>query len=218
MPSGQGVADPSPLTPSAGQTLTLEQMDNGLHALSPTDHTLLLPALATAFHFTSCCPSSLFLHLQCLALDGLNCPIHSGLQLYSTFYVFRLFPPATLLPTACKYITPSLILPSLFFISSLYPSSLMCFFSAVCLSAALLHWCFWMTIRIWQTERTMLENVTAYTVHQFIWLHKTLVISHYSISNDSFQVLCSCFVSVKCVMLKWKMWFQSSVFVQNSKG
>lgn len=39
--SGQRVTDPSPLTPSAGQTLTLGQMDNGLYALSPPDHTLL---------------------------------------------------------------------------------------------------------------------------------------------------------------------------------
>lgn len=58
-PSGQGVADPSPLTLSAGQTLTLGQMDNGLYALSPPNHTLLLLALAVAFAFTPCYPSSL---------------------------------------------------------------------------------------------------------------------------------------------------------------
>ena len=51
--TGHRITDPSPLTPSAGQTLTLGQMDNGLHALSPPDHTLLLPALMMVVPFTS---------------------------------------------------------------------------------------------------------------------------------------------------------------------
>lgn len=76
-PRAEGSPTFHPLTPSAGQTLTLEQMDNGLYALSPPDHTLLLPALATAFPFTSRCPSSLFLHLPCPALDCLNSQTHS---------------------------------------------------------------------------------------------------------------------------------------------
>lgn len=59
-------------------------MDNGLHALSAPDHTLLSPALATAFPFTSCCPLFLFLHLPCPPLDCLNSQKH----LCYTFYVF----------------------------------------------------------------------------------------------------------------------------------
>ncbi|CAB1420479.1 unnamed protein product [Pleuronectes platessa] len=38
---------------STGQTLTLGQMDNGLQALSPPDHTLLLPALMMVVPLTS---------------------------------------------------------------------------------------------------------------------------------------------------------------------
>lgn len=79
-----GHLTPHPWPPSAGQTLTLEQMDNGLHALSAPDHTLLSPALATAFPFTSCCPLFLFLHLPCPPLDCLNSQKH----LCYTFYVF----------------------------------------------------------------------------------------------------------------------------------
>lgn len=52
-----GVHSPFTLDPppSAGQTLTLGQMDNGLFALSPSDHSLS-PALSVASHFTSFCP------------------------------------------------------------------------------------------------------------------------------------------------------------------
>lgn len=82
-----GHLTPHPWPPSAGQTLTLEQMDNGLHALSAPDHTLLFPALATAFPFTSRCPLFLFLHLPSPALDCLNSQKH----LCFTFYVFFLF-------------------------------------------------------------------------------------------------------------------------------
>lgn len=91
-PSGQRVADPSPLTPpSAGQNLTLEQMDNGLYALSPPDHTLLLPPLAAAFPFTSRCPSSLFLHLPCPVLDCLNSQTHSCHHLFLCVSLSLLF-------------------------------------------------------------------------------------------------------------------------------
>ena len=69
-PTGRLTLHPWP--PSAGQTLTLEQMDNGLYALSAPEHTLLLPALATALPFTFCCPPFLFLHLPWPALDCLN--------------------------------------------------------------------------------------------------------------------------------------------------
>lgn len=69
-PTGRLTLHPWP--PSAGQTLTLEQMDNGLYALSAPVHTLLLPALDTAFPFTSCCPPFLFFHLPCPAFDCLN--------------------------------------------------------------------------------------------------------------------------------------------------
>lgn len=84
-PRANGSPDLSPMTPpSAGQTLTLEQMDNGLYALSAPDHTLLLPALATALPFTSCCPPFLCLHLPCPVLDCRNSQKH----LRSTFCVF----------------------------------------------------------------------------------------------------------------------------------
>lgn len=85
--SGQGVTDLSPLTPSAGQTLTLGQMDNRLCALSPPDHTLLLTGLTIASPFTSCCPSSLLPRPPCPALICLNLQIHSCLQ--STFCLFQ---------------------------------------------------------------------------------------------------------------------------------
>lgn len=50
-PPGHGFADPSPLTLSAGQTLTLGQMDNGLFALSPSEHTPPpCPGRSLSFH------------------------------------------------------------------------------------------------------------------------------------------------------------------------
>lgn len=111
-------------------------MDNGLHALSAPDHTLLFPALATAFPFTSCCPLFLFLHLPCPALDCLN----SQKPLCYTFYVFFLFynslsklhpPPPDLFifHVYCAYIFT-------FFVSSHCPSSPRpVFLLTVCLSA-----------------------------------------------------------------------------------
>lgn len=109
-PRAKGVVDPSPLTPSAGQTLTLGQMDNGLYALSPPDHTLLLPALSIASPFTSRCPSSLFLHLACPALDCLNSQILCPLSV--RFTITPLPSPALLpSPTALIFFTS---LPFLF--------------------------------------------------------------------------------------------------------
>lgn len=70
-PTGRLTLHPWPPS-SAGQTLTLEQMDNGLDALSASGHTLRPPALATALPFTSCCPPFLLLHLSCPAPDCLN--------------------------------------------------------------------------------------------------------------------------------------------------
>lgn len=134
-----GRLTPHPWPPSAGQTLTLEQMDNGLHALSAPDHTLLFPALATAFPFTSCCPLFLFLHLPCPALDCLNSQKH----LCYTFYVFFLFynsppelhhPPPDLI--YFMYIYCAHIFT--FFVSSHCPSSSrQVLLLTVCLSARL---------------------------------------------------------------------------------
>lgn len=110
-PTGRLTLHPWP--PSAGQTLTLEQMDNGLCALSAPVHTLLLPALDTAFPFTSCCPPFLFFHLPCPAFDCLN-------SLFSHFYYsLPCWTPALLLSI---YIS-SLVYYFTFFIPSL--SSLM---------------------------------------------------------------------------------------------
>lgn len=71
-PTGRLTLHPWLPPSSAGQTLTLEQMDNGLDALSASGHTLRPPALATALPFTSCCPPFLLLHLSCPAPDCLN--------------------------------------------------------------------------------------------------------------------------------------------------
>lgn len=71
-PAGRLTPHPWPLSRSAGQTLTLEQMDNGLDALSVPGHTLRLLALAAALPFTSACPPFLLLHPFCSAPDCLN--------------------------------------------------------------------------------------------------------------------------------------------------
>lgn len=71
-PAGRLTPHPWPLSRSAGQTLTLEQMDNGLDALSVPGHTLRLLALAAALPFTSACPPFLLLHPSCSAPDCLN--------------------------------------------------------------------------------------------------------------------------------------------------
>lgn len=88
-----------PWPPSAGQTLTLEQMDNGLYALSAPDHTLLLPDISAAFPFTSCCPPFLFLHLLPPALDWLNSPKHSDFTFSVIFFSLSIIPfPLELFP------------------------------------------------------------------------------------------------------------------------
>ena len=113
-------------------------MDNGLYALSPPDHTLLLAALATAFPFTSRWPSSLFLHLCCPALDCLNSQTHSCPHLCSTFRASRHY---SFLSSCCtpalKYFTPSLILPLLFVISPLHIQPRPGAYFLQCLSALL---------------------------------------------------------------------------------
>lgn len=108
-------------------------MDNGLYALSPPDHTLRLPALATAFPFTSCCPSSLFLHLPCPALDCLNSQTHFCRHLYAPLSVclaITPFPPPPLLPCPTALIYHLFCLSPFSFAPSIHP-----YFSAVCLSA-----------------------------------------------------------------------------------
>lgn len=88
-PAGRLTLHPWPLSRSAGQTLTLEQMDNGLDALSAPGHTLRLPALAAALPFTSACPPFLLLHPSCSAPDCLN--TRKTLELHFLWFFFVCF-------------------------------------------------------------------------------------------------------------------------------
>lgn len=116
-PRGNGSPDPSPLTPSsAGQTLTPEQMDNGLDALSALDHTLLLPAFTTAAPFTFCCPPSLPLHLSHPSPGWLNSQNH-------LCFAFFFFLPISIIPFPLRVYRAHLFNHIIF---SMHPSSFRC--------------------------------------------------------------------------------------------
>lgn len=145
-PQADGSLTLHPWPPSAGQTLTLEQMDNGVDALSPPDHTLLLPCprYSLSFHLSLPClsvPSS----PPVLLLIALNSQSPLLLSpMCSTFYLCVL---PSLLPCAAALTCLTLIAYFTFthfhFLPpSIRPSSPRCFSCALCLSALLqARWC-----------------------------------------------------------------------------